>query len=201
MRKYGWYLIVGVLILLNGVLLWRMQTVSRALRAVTGDEAYLTIMDSSLTDMRGVYTYPTLGKYFFRPEDTTVYRSLSMLIFLSAKTDCPMNMMELDVFKRLVPLFKERGQLLSVACSNDDSAAVAQILDSAGLNVPLCPGESKQFSFSQMGISPKFMPFKVLFDSSYTAIYMRGADTTPQSKEGFEAAARRLSDLAWKGQL
>jgi hypothetical protein len=45
----------------------------------------------------------------------------------------------------------------------------------------------------QAGISPYFMPFKVLFDSTLSAIYMRGADNTPESQADFERAMRWLS--------
>ena len=72
MRKLGWWTAIVVLVVLNGIMLWRVQTLDQALRAVTGDEAYLTILDGRLTDGRGIYTYPTFGQYLmplcrFRP--------------------------------------------------------------------------------------------------------------------------------------
>jgi hypothetical protein len=70
-----------------------------------------------------------------------------------------------------------------------------------GLNIPLTPVESEQFTFRQMGISPDFMPFKVFYDSNYTAVYMRGANNSEQSQTDFMRAARRLSRLAWEGNL
>jgi hypothetical protein len=75
------------------------------------------------------------------------------------------------------------------------------LLDSAALQVSLIPVESEQFSFRQMGISPEFMPFKVLFDSSSTAIYMRGSDNTLESQREFEAAMLRLSALVAEGKV
>jgi hypothetical protein len=158
-------------------------------------------MDGSLTDARGVYTLPTFGQ-FLVPEDSSGRAApLSLAIFLNPNSNCPTAMMEIDVFKRLLPEFQRRGQRIVAVCSPKDSLAVAQLLDSAVLPVALVPVESEQFSFRQMGISPEFMPFKVLFDSTYTAIYMRGSDNTHQSQLEFESAMLRLSALVADGKV
>lgn len=201
MRKLGWWIVTGALVVFNGILLWQVQSLSQTLKFVVGDEARLTILEGRLTDAQGIYTLPTAGQWFLPPEVASTKAPLNMIIFLSSKMDCPMNLSEFDVFKRLVPLFEERGQRIAAVCSPEDSAYITQLLDSAALSIPLNQAESEQFTFSQMGISPGFMPFKVLYDSNYTAIYMRGGDNNSQSQGDFEAAARRLSLLAWEGHI
>lgn len=201
MRKLGWWTVVGVLVVFNGILLWQVQSLNRTLKFVVGDEAQLTILEGRLTDAQGIYTFPTFGQYLLPLEVASTKAPLNMVIFLSSKMDCPANLSEIDVFKRLVPLFEERGQRIVAVCSPEDSTNITQLLDSAALSIPLSQVESEQFTFSQMGISPGFMPFKVLYDSNYTAIYMRGGDNNSQSQADFEAASRRLSLLAWEGNL
>ncbi|MFH1686132.1 MAG: hypothetical protein ABIE70_01255 [bacterium] len=158
-------------------------------------------MDGSLDDLRGLYTYPTFGQYFWPPETAVVKVSMSVAVFLTPQISCPWNAMELDSLRTLLPLLIERGQRMVAVCAPGDSVGVAQLLDSVGLSIQLSTAESEQFNLSQMGISPGFMPFKVLYDSNYTAIYMRGGDSSPESQSDFMAAARRLSRLAWEGNL
>ena len=62
MRKFGWWMVTGVLVVLNGVLLWQVQSLNRTLKFVVGDEARLTILDGRLTDAQGLYTLPTFGQ-------------------------------------------------------------------------------------------------------------------------------------------
>ena len=80
--------------------------------------------------------------------------------------------------------------------SQQDSSAIARLLFDDELDVPLICIDSMWYSFEQLGISPLFMPFKVVYDSTNTAIYMRAADNTPESQAEFERAALRLSRLA-----
>ncbi len=200
MRKIGFLVVVGILLVINGILLWQTYSLRKALRAVAGDEAYLTLLDGYLNDMRGFYTYPFIGKYFM-PEESTPQPnpSLSMAIFMSSKTDCPMSLSEIEVFKRLLPEFESRGQRIVAVCAPEDSLKLAHFLDSLSFVVPLVALESEQFNFNQLGISHQLMPFKVLYDSTYTAIYMRGSDPLPQSQAEFEAAMLRLSRWVAEG--
>ncbi|MBK7142841.1 MAG: hypothetical protein IPH75_12255 [bacterium] len=201
MRKFGIWLLIGLLLICNGILLWQTQTLRQELLAVAGPEAYLSLMDGSLTDARGVYTLPTFGQFLMPADSAGRVPPLSLAIFLSTSSNCQTAIMEMDVFKRLAPEFEQRGQRIIAVCAPEDSLAIAQVLDSATLRIPLIPVESEQFSFRQMGISPEFMPFKVLFDSTATAIYMRGSDNTAASQLEFEAAMLRLSALVADGKV
>jgi hypothetical protein len=76
-------------------------------------------------------------------------------------------------------------------------------LSAESLRIPLVlydPEESDLgMTFEQIGIAPANMPFKILYDSTFTAIYMRGSDYTPQSQLEFENAMLWLSKAVAKG--
>ncbi len=202
MRKIGMWTLFGVLLVMNGILLWQSYSLRKVLRTIAGDEAIISLIEGYPTDMRGVYTMPTIGKYFM-PEELQPQPAppLSMAIFMSSKSECGMNLAEFEVFKRLLPEFESRGQRIVAVCAPEDSLNMAIFLDSVEFEVPLAAVWSDQFNFNQMGISPKFMPFKVLYDSTYTAIYMRGGDNTWESQAEFEAAMLRLSRWVAEGTL
>ncbi|GAI14257.1 unnamed protein product, partial [marine sediment metagenome] len=121
-----------------------------------------------------------------------------LVIFFSAQTTCPSSLSEAASYRRLVPVFRDRGQVVVAVASRADSAVVASFLKKEKLDIDLSVSESEGLedglTFDRMGISPLFMPFKVLFDSTLTCIYMRGADNTPESQAEFESAVLWLSD-------
>lgn len=158
-------------------------------------------------DVRGCYTYPGLGSWFM-PRDAEgkmILAPLSLAVFVSAESSCPYRTNEVAVYKRLLPVFKERGQQIFVVANRADSAVIADSLAVWELEVPLILRESNLYSasmtFDQIGIAATNMPFKILYDGSLTAIYMRGANNSPESQRDFEVAVSRLSELVAEGQL
>ena len=111
-----------------------------------------------------------------------------------------MSLKEIDIYKRLLSVYGDRNQKLMAICSGEDSLAIADLLKAEQLDIPLVATDtSLMYSFEQLGISPVLMPFKIFYDSTGTAIYMRGADNTPESQADFERAALRLSEYAVAG--
>jgi len=193
---------VVVLVLINLCFLLR-DYVMRSSTACAADSSsvVLTDVDGVMADMRGMYTYPGLGRCLV-PTDSTGTASdcpLTLVVFFSSETSCPSSLSETAVFRRLLPVFRERGQSIVAVTATPDSAAIAEFLSKDSLDIPLLAfDQDSGYTFAQMGISPVFMPFKILYDSTYTAIYMRGADNTPQSQAGFEDAALWLSEMISK---
>ncbi|GAH90387.1 unnamed protein product [marine sediment metagenome] len=151
-------------------------------------------------DLRGLYTYPGCGAMFVpkNPDGSPVHAPLTLVIFFSAQTTCPASLSEVESYRRLVPVLRERGQDVVAVTSRDDAAVVASFLKKERLDIYLSVSDSEGLkdglTFNWMGISPLFMPFKVLYDSTLTAIYMRGADNTPESQVEFEGAVLWLSE-------
>lgn len=171
------------------------------------DSSYLMYDQGVGMDARGVYTYPGFG-WCFAPvdEDSFPMRApLTLAVFVSAQSTCPLRTSEVAVYKRLLPLFHERGQRIIAVANRADSAVVADSLTSWNLEIPLYLREAApltaSLTFEQLGIAAANMPFKVLFDSTQTAIYIRGSNNSPQSQADFERAALRLSGLIYSGQL
>ncbi len=113
--------------------------------------------------------------------------------------------MEIKAYERLLPVFRERGQrIVGVACPKD-SIMICELLSAESLHIPLViydpEGSDLGLTFEQMGIAPDNMPFKIAYDSTFTAIYMRGADYTPESQKEFETAMLRLSEAVASGCL
>jgi len=80
--------------------------------------------------------------------------------------------------------------------SQADSAAIHDLLVKRSLYVPLMIWpDSQEISFEAMGISRSFMPFKILFDSTLTAVYVRGANNTAESQAQFEQMMLWWSDM------
>jgi len=161
----------------------------------------------SYLDVRGSYSYPGFGRSFM-PRDENgklVLPPLSLAIFMSAESSCPYRTSEVSIYKRLLPIFKERGQMIFVVANRADSAVIADSLAAWELDVPLLLREANPYSaamtFDQLGFSPLNMPFKILFDNSQTAIYMRGANNSPESQRDFEVATLRLSGLVADGKI
>jgi hypothetical protein len=159
------------------------------------------------TDIRGAYTYPSFGRSFLpRDEDGNLVTSpLTLAVFMSAESSCPYRTNEVAVYKRLLPIFQKRGQSIFVVVNREDSGIIADSLEVWDFDVPIVLRETNPYSaamtFEQLGISAMNMPFKILFDSTYTAVYMRGANNSPESQEDFETAALRLSELVAEGEL
>lgn len=194
--------IIFLLAAINVGFLWQNHALKRSVaHAADSSAVVLTEVDGIMTDLRGMYTYPGIGRYFV-PSDSTgapPESPLTLVVFFSAETSCPSSLMEIAVFKRLLPVYRERGQSIVAVTSKRDSAETAELLLKESLDIPLLVDDQDSgYTFTQIGISPVFMPFKILYDSTYTAIYMRGADNTPESQAGFEEAALWLSEMISK---
>lgn len=156
-------------------------------------------------DLFGAYTYAQFGAWL-APEDANGKRirsPLTLNVFLSSRTECPSLMSEMEVLRRLEPVLKKRGQRMIAVCDANDSLGVTEILHKEELRVPVIPlaFDDGVTTISVLGISPFSMPFKVVYDSTFSAIYVRGADNTPESQIDFERAVLRLSDLVYRGKL
>gem|GEM_PF-3718871 len=145
-------------------------------------------------DLRGIYTYPGIGALLVSldAEGLPVRAPLTLAIFFSAKTSCPSCLSEIASYGRLLPVFRERGQLIVAVTSLEDSAEIATLLQWE--EIPVVVSRVGK-TLEEMGISHSFMPFKILFDYNLTAIYMRGADNTPESQADFEAFMLWLSEV------
>lgn len=190
------YSIAIVLLLFNVLFLWQNHTLKQTLAATAPDTAsYLVEAEGRLEDIRGLYAFPGFGT-FLTGDENQGHSPLTLVIFFSKETRCPMSLKEIDIYKRLLPVYSDRNQKLLAICSGEDSSAIADLLRSEQLDIPLVATDSSlMYSFDQLGISQMLMPFKIFYDSTGTAIYMRGADNTPESQADFEQAALRLSEL------
>jgi hypothetical protein len=199
--------VIAVLVILNLILAWQVQKLKSAFNLPSDEKSYLVQIGDIFMDARGMYTYPGVGAYFV-PRDSTdrpIRAPLTLTIFFSTVTSCAMES-ETAMYRRLVPVLRERGQSIVAVTSSNDSAAIAEFLGEKGLDIPIIAvdengtsGDGEVTSFVQMGISPYFMPFKILYDSTLTAIYMRGANTTTESQAEFERAVLWLSELIANG--
>ncbi|GAI08687.1 unnamed protein product, partial [marine sediment metagenome] len=168
----------------------------------SSSSAGLKVDASNVTDhdLRGIYTYPGFGALFMpkNPDGSPECAPLTLVIFFSSQTTCPASLSEVESYRRLLPVFRDRDQAIVAVATRADSAVVASFLKKEKLDIYLSVSDSEDIenglTFDRMGISPLFMPFKVLYDSALTAIYMRGADNTPESQAEFEAAMLWLSD-------
>ncbi|MGB5138735.1 MAG: hypothetical protein WBP29_09410 [Candidatus Zixiibacteriota bacterium] len=199
-----------LLAIANVVLLFRTSNSASTQVEQDGsvDSSYLMYDQGVGMDARGAYTYPGFGWCFGAVDDDSfpMRTPLTLAVFLSAQSSCPLRNSEVVLYKRLVPIFKERRQRVIAVANRADSTVIADSLKSWGLNIPLYLRESAapltaSLTFEQIGIASANMPFKVLFDSTQTAIYIRGSNNTPQSQADFERAVLRLSDLIHRGQL
>ena len=196
---------VAVLVIVNVCLLIQNHRLNENPSSALNKKAYLVNLDGRDLDFRGAYTYPGIGR-FFAPKDTSgqpAKAPLTLAIFFSSASSCPSRLAEVKVYERLLPIFHERGQrIVGVACPKD-SVTISEGLSAESLHIPLIlydPEESDLgMTFEQMGIAPANMPFKILYDSTFTAIYMRGSDYTPQSQREFEDAMLRLSKSVAEG--
>lgn len=209
MQKIILQIFLVVLIGVNALLLWQNWSLQKQLEiAERGmrdkNESFLAEHEGVKVDLRGLYAMPGAGR-FFAPLDNSgnpAYSPLTLTVFFSAKTECPMNLSELALFKRLHPRLKERGQSVVAVSSADDSVSIKHLLDSAGLDIPLVTVDSGAgLSIDQLGLSPLIMPFKVVYDSTYSAIYMRGANNQPRSQVDFEKAVMKFSDWVYAGKF
>lgn len=194
-----------VLLIMNGLLFWQNRTLKQAVSEdVAKDSVLLVDVEGQKVDLRGLYTYPGIGVMFLPRDSSGVAPMLSMnlVVFLSARTTCPMSLSEGKVLKRLHTVMAEKNQTMVAVAVKDDSTAVQEFLDKEALDIPLLltdPAAGQ--NIEQWGISPRFMPFKILYDTKGTAIYMSGANNTPESQQSFEQAVLKLSDLAATGVI
>ncbi len=171
------------------------------------DSSYVMYQDGVALDARGVYSYPGFGWCFpALDEDSFPKKSpLTLAVFLSAESSCPLRTSEIEVYRKLLPQYLQRGQRIIAVANRSDSAIIADSLTSWRLDIPLYLRESSplaaSLTFEQMGIAAANMPFKILFDSTQTAIYMRGSNNSPGSQADFERAMNRLSDYVYRGVL
>ena len=151
-------------------------------------------------DLRGVYTYPGFGAVFVpRNCDSLPMRApLTLAIFFSAESECYDCQGEIQVYKRLDSVFCERGQRVVAVTSREDATAIDSFLCVNGLNIPLVVSLAGLMTFEDMGISSLFGPFKILFDSTLSMIYMDAANNTPESQADFEAAMLWFSEMFYE---
>jgi hypothetical protein len=205
MRKYLFPIVVSVLAILNVILLWQNHQLKNIVSVSAVGRTHLINIDGVEADVRGAYTYPGIGAYFVPRDnnDQPVRTPLTLSIVFSAKSSCPASLSETEIYRRLIPILRERGQAIVAVTSDEDSTAIAEFLEKERLDIPLVALSSDvsegDMNFEQMGISPYFMPFKILYDSTLTAIYMRGANNTPESQAEFERAVLWLSELIANG--
>ncbi|MEP0827097.1 MAG: hypothetical protein HRF51_01110 [bacterium] len=207
MQKIILQIFLVALIGVNALLIWQNWSLQKQLEITERsirekDDSFLAEHEGMKVDLRGLYAMPGGGQ-FFVPLDNAgqpVRSPLTLTVFFSAKTECPMNLSELGLFKKLHPKLRERGQSMVAVSSTGDSASIKHLLDSAGLEIPLVTVDPADgLSLDQLGLSPLVMPFKVVYDSTYSAIYMRGANNQPRSQDDFEKAVMRLSEWVFAG--
>lgn len=197
------YLIIVVSCAFNAFLIFQYYN----LRTTIASQAVSATDSTDLAwgDLFGAYTYAQFGAWL-APADSSGKRirsPLTLNVFLSSKTECPSLMSEMEVLRRLEPALRNRGQRMIAVCDADDSLGVSELLKQEELRVlmiPLAFGDGAT-NLAFLGISPFSMPFKVIYDSTFSAIYVRGADNTPESQIDFERAVLRLSDLVYRGEL
>ncbi|MDX9858826.1 MAG: hypothetical protein RBT76_13625 [candidate division Zixibacteria bacterium] len=189
-----------ILVVLNVMLLIQNFQLKEVIQKQDEQPSFLVDYGGVYEDLRGIYTYPGIGRMIVADgAPIEEVPSLTLAVFLSSETTCPVSMSEAHVFRNLLPVFKEREQSIVAICTLRDSSAIAQQLDDWELEIPLVIGaDDTSMTFAQMGISSRFMPFKILYDSTMTAVYIRGADNTPESQEDFERAALWLSEMLAK---
>jgi len=197
-----------LLILLNLALLWQNRSLKNREFHQSSAKDYEIEIDGVSTDIRGLYTYPGFLKWLkpdVLPQDGAT-APLTLAIFFSQASKCPSRLHELEVYRRLLPIFEQRGQRIVAIAAPSDSQFVSQGLAADTLGIPLVIYDNDDstglgLTFHALGISPENMPVKILYDSTLTAIYIRGADFTPESQFDFEKAAIRLSELIYTGKL
>ena len=199
MKKAIIPIMILILVICNVFLLWQNQSyqqqmmiLSRITDETTNDHG----IDS--VNVQGIYTYPGIGAYFVPADEngSPISAPLTLVVFMTSKTTCPYNLSEIETYKRLLPIFQKRNQRILAAVEIPEATAIKTFLDEHDLNIPVREIDPDlEFSIEKMGISPYFMPFKVLYDSTFTAVYMAGANNTPESQAHFESAILRLSDM------
>lgn len=146
-------------------------------------------------DLRGVYVAPGTGACFVGTDadGAPMQAPLTLAIFFSAATECYDCLSEAETYKRLASVFCERGQKVVAVAMTEDSVAIDSFLSVKQLDIPLVMSRIG-LTFEQMGMYPKFMPVKILYDSTLSMIYMDGANGTSESQANFEAAMLWLSE-------
>lgn len=198
----------AILIALNLFLLMQNHDLKVGIPSAASATATTAQLDGSEFDLKGIYTYPGFGAWMV-PRDSLGHPKvapLTLVVFLSRGSSCPSRLSEVAVYQRLLPVFQQRGQQIIAVAAPLDTANICEHLSAGALGIPLVTYDPEDtmsvgLTFEEMGISPDNMPFKVLFDSSFTAIYMRGSDNTPESQKEFEDAMLGLSRWVAEGRL
>jgi hypothetical protein len=145
-------------------------------------------------DMRGIFLYVNSGYLFGLGSVESKPPILTLAIFFSANSKCHRCLTEIEVYKRLLPLFNSNKYRMFAISSKEDSSEIVEFLRKENLPIPVMTPPI-DMSFEDMGISHFYMPLKVLYDSSLTAIYVRAADNSPESQNDFENHVIRLHNL------
>lgn len=187
----------------NVILLMQYRAMQHERESVSsGTSSQLTGIDPTYF---GLYTYAGFGAWLVPegPDGRRARAPLTLNVFLSSRSECPALTSELEILGRLLPVLESRGQRMIANCESDDSIGVQAILRDGSLSIPLLPiaFEDSDVTLADLGISPLSMPFKIIYDSTFSAIYVRGADNTPESQADFERAVLRLSRLVHEGKL
>lgn len=197
--------IINVVLLFQNYNLKQSQNPEDQIQAV--DSSYFVDAEGVDMDIRGIYTYPGLGQMYVPvgEDSMPIVAPLTLSVFFSSESSCPYRTNEVEVYKKLLPVLRDRNQNMVAVVNRPDSAIIYDSLISWELDIPLIVRgmnpELFDLTFAQLGISSMNMPFKVIYDSTLTAIYMRGSNPTPESQHDFEVAVLRLSELVAEGEL
>jgi hypothetical protein len=204
-------LAIMLLVAANGGLLWKnwmLQgdiSASTAMAADSGVAPDTSWPDVSDMDLQGVYAYPGFGKLLAPTarESGTENPPMTLAIFFSAKTQCSLTLSEMGVYRKLLPILRSRGQAMIAVTMMSDSVTIDSLLKKENLSIPIAAMEKTDqgIDFDKMGLSPHFMPFKVVYDSAFDAIYMRAGDNSAETQASFERAVLKLSALVADGKL
>jgi hypothetical protein len=205
MRRILLVIVITLLAAVAGV-----QTYQKDVIAARADSLN-TLLDSSWIthtpegeyfDVRGYHSSANFGQFMYERDTSS---NLSMVVLLAAAQECWPCLTEIERLKEIDSVYNSRGQRVFVLTSTVDSAAIAELLEERKWDVEVVPifglESGLGMNFYKMGISAGATPFKIIFDSTMTAIYMRGANITPESQEVFQNAALNLSELAMAGKL
>ncbi len=205
MKQIVFSVLLFLSIATTGIQTWRYHKLNAHADTLSAmlDSSWITrTPEGDYTDSRGIYTYTQFGQFMY-PRDSS--SNLSMVVLLAAAQECWPCLTEIERLKEIDSVYKSRGQHVYVLTSTTDSAFIENLLEERNWDVELVPifgiESGLGMSFDKMGIGADTTPFKIIFDSTMTAIYMRGANITPESQEVFRNAALKLSELALDGQL
>jgi hypothetical protein len=210
-------IIMVCLVVANLALLWKNNDLKGIITATSAMAADSNMaVDSNLAadtvwpdvtemDLQGVYAYLGFGKAMAPTArgSETKNPPMTLAIFFSAKTQCSLTLSEMGVYRKLLPILRSRGQAMIAVTMMSDSVTIDSLLKKENLLIPIGAMEKTDqgIDFDKMGLSAHFMPFKVVYDSAFDAIYMRTGDNSPETQASFERAVLKLSGLVAEGKL